>query len=221
MEIGLDEQHFGIGGDGVSEPDIGTDDGAGADGRLTAENRRVGINGYVVFDGRVAFGDVAGIGIGNADGAERDALIHLDAFADNGRFADDDAGSVIDEETLADLCAGVDVDAGAVVYVFAHHAGEDGDAALMEDVRESVDGEGTEAGIGQDDFGGTFGGRIAFVCGSQVGVKDAADRRQLLKEAVDDGFRLCRDGERRIGQCHAAFGAGRCVTQAVRDEGGE
>ena len=38
--------------------------------------------------------------------AERHALIELDSVTDSARFADDDAGAVVDEEARADLAPG-------------------------------------------------------------------------------------------------------------------
>ncbi len=44
--------------------------------------------------------------------AERDRLIESHALADDGRFADHDAGAVVDEEAFVDRCAGMDVYSG-------------------------------------------------------------------------------------------------------------
>src|SRR5438309_2290581 len=46
-----------------------------------------------------------------AGAAERDALVERDVVADLRGLADHDTGAVVDEETLPDLCGGVDLDA--------------------------------------------------------------------------------------------------------------
>ena len=52
------------------------------------------------------------LGAPRARAAERHALGQVAVVADDRRLADDDAHAVVDEEPLADLRAGVDLDAG-------------------------------------------------------------------------------------------------------------
>ena len=54
------------------------------------------------------------------------------------RLADDDAGAVVDEKTLADRRAGVDVDARARVRQFGDAARDDHRAQVEQLVREAV-----------------------------------------------------------------------------------
>ena len=61
-------------------------------------------------------------------GAKCDALVEFDVSADHGGFADDDAGGVVDEESLAYFGARVDVDAGPSVAVLRHDPGDKGNA---------------------------------------------------------------------------------------------
>ena len=87
-----------------------------ADHGRAAEDRGVGINHDAVFDRRMALlpADQIAVAVGGeAERPERHALIELDAVADLARLADHDARAVVDEEVLADLRAGMDVDPGA------------------------------------------------------------------------------------------------------------
>ena len=63
--------------------------------------------------------------LGQAARDQSDALVKPHAIADVGRAADDHAGAVIDEEVGADVRAGMQVDAGAAVRPFGHHAGQE------------------------------------------------------------------------------------------------
>src|SRR4051812_35760134 len=60
-----------------------------------------------VTDGGMALGSAL-----RAGAAESDALVDGHVVADDCRFADHDAHAVIDEQTFADLRAGMDFDAG-------------------------------------------------------------------------------------------------------------
>jgi hypothetical protein len=51
-------------------------------------------------------------------GAQRDRLVEAHPIADDGSFADHHTGPVIDEEAVANACAGVDVDARGGVGEF-------------------------------------------------------------------------------------------------------
>src|SRR3954470_21122520 len=113
------------GRDGVREPDVATDDGAAADDRLASEDGRAGVDDHVVLDGRVALGVADELPRGvlvEGEGAERHALVELDARADDGRAADDDARTVVDEEGRADARPRVDVDPRPAVRVLGHDA---------------------------------------------------------------------------------------------------
>ena len=99
------------------------------DGGIPAEDRRAGIDGRVILDSGMAF--VARQRFFHAEGAQGDALVDLDVVADDGRFSDDDSGTVIDEKLVADGRAGMDVYASLVVNVLAHDARQQWDIALV------------------------------------------------------------------------------------------
>ena len=103
--------------DGMREPHVAADHAVVADAGHAAENRRPGVDDDVVPDVRMALDTLDGVAVFvqlEALCAKRDALIELHVLADGRRFADDDAGAVVDEEAAADLRAGMDVDAGAL-----------------------------------------------------------------------------------------------------------
>ena len=72
----------------------------------------------IVAQGGVALaGFVAGT-------AERDALVEHAVVAHNGGLADNDAHGVVDKEMFADLCSGMNLDAGDVAGDLREHTGE-------------------------------------------------------------------------------------------------
>ena len=101
----------GVADDGRFAGHVGDDDRVGADLRSVAdrdrpEQLRARSDRDVVLDGRMALAAL------EAGAAEGDALVDRHAVADLGRLADDDAGSVVDEEVAADPRAGMDLDPG-------------------------------------------------------------------------------------------------------------
>ena len=125
-----------------------------------------------------------------AERAERDALVDLDAIADLGRLADDDAGAVVDEEAAADRGAGVDVDAGLAVRELGHHARDERHAELVELVRDPEDGDGREARVAEDDLVEVLGGRVAVERGLYVLGEGLAERGDRFEQADRDELGL-------------------------------
>src|SRR3954451_8605182 len=82
--------------DAPHQPDVAANAAAVADHGVTAEDRRVGVDHDIVADRRVALD--ARHAFLDAEGAERDALVELDARAEHRGLADDDAGAVVDRE---------------------------------------------------------------------------------------------------------------------------
>ncbi len=156
-----------------------------------------------------------GVGIWDAEGAQGNALINFNVLSDNCCFADNDACSVVDKEAWTDLRAGVNVDARSVVDVFTHHAREDWNAALVELVGQSVNGECAQSGIGQNDFGIAFGGRIAFIGGAEIDFEHFSNRRKAV-EKIGDNLNGMFSGAQMGGRRHhSALGAVFCIADAV------
>ena len=94
--------------DALGQPDIAADHRAASD-RNAAENRGAGIDHYVVLDDRVtriAFDERTVFVHLKSFGPQRHTVVKTHVFADHGRFSDDDAGPVIDEEAPFDLAPG-------------------------------------------------------------------------------------------------------------------
>ena len=73
-----------------------------------------------------------------ARAAQRHVLIERDVVADFGRLADDHAHAVIDEQSLADGRAGVDLDAGLFAGALRHNARQQLHVVLPQPVRAPV-----------------------------------------------------------------------------------
>jgi len=87
-----------------------------------------------------------------AGAAQRDAVVDGAVVADLGGLAEDDAHAVIDEQALADLCAGVDLDAGLMPAVLADPAGQEEVLMLIQPVRDAVVDQDVKAGVQQNDL---------------------------------------------------------------------
>ena len=83
--------------------------------------------------------------------AERDALVKHAVVAHDGGFADDDPHGVVDKEMLADLCGGMNLDAGDVAGDLREHTGERAMTVLPEPVLGHVVPLGVQARIGKED----------------------------------------------------------------------
>ena len=86
-----------------------------------------------------------------AGAAERNALVEHAVVAHDGGFADDDAHGVVDKEMLADLCGGMNLDAGDVAGDLREHTGERAMTVLPEPVLGHVVPLGVQARIGKED----------------------------------------------------------------------
>ena len=96
-----------------------------ADDRVAAENRGVGVDDYLILEGRMTFhaaNNVAGGVPREGESAKRDALVKLHVGANVAGLADDDAGAVVDEETATDASAGMNINACFRVGPLRHHA---------------------------------------------------------------------------------------------------
>ena len=87
---------------------------------------------HVVSQGRVAFSGVL------AGAAECDILVERTVVADFSSFADNDARAVVDKQTLADLSAGVYLNAGSVAAALGYPPGNEEMPVFVEPVRPAV-----------------------------------------------------------------------------------
>ncbi len=85
------------------------------------------------------------------------------------------------------ICApGMDVDAGAAVRPLGHHARDERNALAIQHVRDPLDRDGLQSGIGEDDFIGALRRGIAFVGGLDVGLQKFSHRGQAAEEFTAD-----------------------------------
>src|SRR4029077_17668393 len=119
---------------------------------------------------------LAALGAGTAQG---DALVDQHVVADLAGLADDDSGAVIDEETMTDAGARVDLDAREEAAHLRDHARNQRQIPAVELVGETMEQERLKAGIAEDDF------------------KDALSRRVL----AENGFDLLPDSLKHDKPC--------------------
>ena len=104
---------------------------------------------------------------------------------DDGRFADDDARAVVDEEMIADLRARVDVDAGGGMGQFGHHPRGERDALPVEQVRQPMVDHRPDARVADEHLVLAAGSRIALEGSRHVAVDQLAHLGQCLAEMTD------------------------------------
>ena len=105
--------------------------------------------------------------------------------ADDGRFANDDARAVVDEEMIADLRARVDVDAGGGMGQFGHHPRSERDALPVEQVRQPMVDHRPDARVADEHLVLAAGSRIALEGSRHVAVDQLAHLGQCLTEMTD------------------------------------
>ena len=88
-----------------------------------------------------------------------------------GGFTDHYAHAMVDEDTVADAGAGVNLDAGQATAQLAQQAGWQfqGEAGPPQAVTEAVRRDGLKPWVAEQDFQGTPGGWIPFTDNGQVG----------------------------------------------------
>src|ERR1019366_7239128 len=105
----------------LRQPHVAADDRPGADHGVAAEN------GRALIDGRMALSRLL-LALRDAERPQGHALIELHVASEDARLSDDDARAVVDEEALADLRSGADVDARAGVCMLGDDARDHRDA---------------------------------------------------------------------------------------------
>src|SRR5215469_15911400 len=117
---------------------------------------------YIVPDRRVT------LALFLAGAAECYALVERNVIADDGGFADDDGGAVVDEKAMTDLCAGVNLDQGKPARHLRGKSGEEAEALVPEPVIDAVEPQGVQAGIAEQHFEVGSSGRIPLENGADV-----------------------------------------------------
>lgn len=180
MDILVEDE--GIGRDAVHEKDVCADGAPRADDCFTTDDRCAGVNGDMVLEGGMAFLTAQLLTSGEGSGDQADALVHFHVVADEGGFTDDGAGAMINEEMGPDSGARMQIHSGAAVGPFGHDSGDEGDFAQVQLMSHSLDGDGFDEGVRDDDFLLAEGGGIAVVSGFGVGLKQFSDAGQFGEE---------------------------------------
>ena len=110
------------------------------------EHLCAGADHDVVAERRMALADVL------AGAAERHALIEQAVVADLGRLADHDAGAVVNDQTAADLRAGVDFNSGPHLRPLRDRARDKKAAMPVKPVRDAVIDRRVQAVVQQHDL---------------------------------------------------------------------
>ena len=114
---------------------------------------------------------------------EGNTLINLDILADGGRLADNDAGSVIDEEIFADGCARVDINTGRAVSILCHDTRDQRHLKLEQLVRETIDRDRLQTRIRKNNLLLGVSSRIAVKGCLQIGFQKSADLWKCVEES--------------------------------------
>ncbi len=185
----------------ANEPDVAADDGIGADHSFPSEDGGAGVNCYAILDGRVAL-DGAFIGLrelaSSAQSTERHALVEPDIVTQSSGFSDDDSCTVIDEEPLANLRTGIDVDSRAAVSIFTDDPRNHRNAASVEDVSNAMGHDGNQGRIAKDDFFDASSCGVTVKGRHGVLVEDESELGELSEEVEG-----CSVSEIRVAVVHA------------------
>ena len=155
--------------------------------RYFAEHHRVGRDAGIVpyFEGAQHFGSGGhhhivpqggvALAVVLAGAPQGDPVVEQAVVADLGRLADDDAHAVVDEQALADLRAGVYLDAGHMPRKLRKRTREEKVLVLIEPVCLAVVKQSMEALIEEDDLERGARRRVAV-----------ADRASVVEQALEN-----------------------------------
>src|SRR5215217_1585175 len=97
---------------------------------------------------------------------QRDSLVHRDVITDRGGLTNDDAHTMVDEDTLADSGSGVNLDPGDRSIQLGQQAGGKKETCAPQPVRYAVQRDGVEPGRGQNRLDGRAGGWVTLPDGT-------------------------------------------------------
>jgi len=140
----------------------------------------------MIFDGRVSFFPFQLLTTGERASDERNALIHFDMGTDDRGFADDHASAMIDKEMRTDMGAGMDIDPRSGVGPFGHDSGDEREFVAVEKMRTTLDSNGFEVRIGEDNFVEATRGGIPFEGGGDIFGELGSDKRNGAEKLLQD-----------------------------------
>jgi hypothetical protein len=157
--------------------------------------------------------------------AQGDVVEDGDVVADDGRLTDDDAGGVVEEDSLPDDGGGVDVNGEDVGDAGLEREREGPSLLRPEHVRDAVGLDGEEAlvveeAVGEADAGGVAGvGReeVGDDGGAERGVRGERGEEEVVEERGEE-----RGGAELVGEVEGeGAGQGRVGQHGGVEEGGE
>jgi hypothetical protein len=166
-DVSGDADDGGVVGNTTQDDRASADAAVVADGDI-AKNLRSRADDNVIPDSRVA------LAVLFAGASERDALIHSDVIADDRGFTDDHGRTVIDEETVTDLRAGMNLDQREDASDLGEEAGEKAEAFIPEPVIDAVKPKRVQAWIAEQNLGVGPRGGIAL-----------ADRADVVADGLE------------------------------------
>ncbi len=119
-----------------------------------------------------------------------DPLIEPYPPTQDGGLTDDHPGAMINKECLADLRPGMNINPGYAVGVLGHDPGQNGHLKPVERVSYPINGNRPQAGVAENYFVKTGGGRVALVSGVDIAGQQGSQLRQVLNET--EGLILTR-----------------------------
>ena len=100
-----------------------------------------------------------------AGAAQGHAVVNQAVIADLCRLADDDTHAVVNDQTLADLGAGMNLNAGTVAAALGDQPGQKFQPMLITPVGFPVAPYGSHAGVQQQNLKRTAGSRVSGLIG--------------------------------------------------------
>ena len=119
-------------------------------------------------------------------GAQGHRLVQPHALAHSCGFANDDAGSMIDEETCVDFGARMNVDAGGRMRQLGDYAREQRQVKKIELMREPMMGDARDSRITETNFLDAACGGVTLVRSEDVGLEQRPYMRQARCELMRD-----------------------------------
>lgn len=160
-----------IGGDAFQKENVTSDDGVMTQHSFPSEDGGIGVDNDIVLDGWMALYVFDGIAVfveRETFRTQCDTLVDFDTFSDFCRFADDHAGSVVNEEAAIDGGSGVDVDSRLGMSPFIHNTRDDWHIESVQFMGDTMGGDCQHAGVRQLDFGVAECRRVAVVGGFYI-----------------------------------------------------
>ena len=137
----------------------GADASSRAD-RHRAEHRRADADDRVILDRGMSLAALL------PRPAQGDPLVHGDVVADRSGLTDDDAHTMVDEDSLTNSGSRVNLDPGDRPIQLGQQAGGQEETSAPQPVRYAVQRDGVESGRGQNRLDGRAGGWVTFPDGT-------------------------------------------------------